>query len=374
VGDPVLYPSWDRRIDTIARHAAAILQPLPGKCFVEDDIRRALEPAFAATGHHLEKEKSFPLVWRPQPRGFDGAVLDRFGLPHIALEYKQTGKVSEVLWDIFKLASVHAYDGLDAGYCVVAGPSLPWTKAGDCRDLFRSYRSQVSRPDLLVARYPKAWANLLEGGPARPEHLPRRIETELISAFPTALIPGFELRVIAVRCPGFGEWVEFEDGYPRSAGPEAEPVQPDRTAAAIGPSEIERLTAFIPALAAPAFTAGRWMPLEQPETGPKTMPWFHLNETGSAFLSAFYEDGWWLKDFDWATWRRAAEFEVSKGYLAEAPLLWIRRLLTFIVRLDRFNEGSFGSCLKDGRILEILRRLERLGNEMRAVDSRPSPS
>lgn len=161
MADLVLHPSWDRQIDAIARHAAALLQPLPGKSFVEDDIRRAFEPAFAATGHELEKEKSFPLLWNPHPRGFDGAVLDRSGLPRVALEYKQTAKVSEVLWDIFKLASLQAYDSLEAGYCVVAGPSGPWAKSGDsCRgSSFGSLPSAVlgsrNAPRRLAAIDPK---------------------------------------------------------------------------------------------------------------------------------------------------------------------------------------------------------------------------
>lgn len=133
-------------------------------------------------------------------------------------------------------------------------------------------------------------------------------------------------------------------------------------------SEIDRLkalAAFTPRLSDPRVPFGTWQPMTGSGTreDPHTLPWFSLSELGHDFVAMAYETGWILKDFDWATWAHGSEGQRianDRTALAEANPQQLAKLLTALVRQDRFVEGALSSAYDTGLLLAIGERAERL--------------
>jgi uncharacterized protein DUF6508 len=89
------------------------------------------------------------------------------------------------------------------------------------------------------------------------------------------------------------------------------------------------------------------------------MPWFSQNPQVGAFVAALYEHGW-IVAFDWPDWQDEAAALVERGGIVEADASTLRRLLTLLVRKDRFAEGQLAAAFESGLIVTILRRLKEL--------------
>lgn len=91
------------------------------------------------------------------------------------------------------------------------------------------------------------------------------------------------------------------------------------------------------------------------------MPYAIYSEGTDRAIEALYELGA-IVPFDWPAW------DGIRGYrgpdaLDTAPVADAVRMLTAIVRADRFSEGTIGATLEDGTFLAALRRLRRWHNE-----------
>ena len=72
------------------------------------------------------------------------------------------------------------------------------------------------------------------------------------------------------------------------------------------------------------------------------LPYYTFGRAGEAFQAAVGRGGW-IFPFDWGTWLQTAEGRAltsDREALAAATPLQLARLLTAIVRSDRFTEGS----------------------------------
>lgn len=68
-----------------------------------------------------------------------------------------------------------------------------------------------------------------------------------------------------------------------------------------------------------------------------------------------------LAFFDWAAWHKEAYRLLADGKLIDAADRDTAiRLLTFLVRADQYRPGTLSRALRRGRLLPVLRRLERL--------------
>jgi hypothetical protein len=66
-------------------------------------------------------------------------------------------------------------------------------------------------------------------------------------------------------------------------------------------------------------------------------------------------------DFDWPSWASVGrEIEADPEKLAAADLETVTKLLTIVVRSERFSEGSIAAAIKDGRLVRLLSRLGEL--------------
>ncbi|WP_439601846.1 DUF6508 domain-containing protein [Devosia sp.] len=126
---------------------------------------------------------------------------------------------------------------------------------------------------------------------------------------------------------------------------------------------LARLARFLPEFAEEGFEFGSWSALQRDEDGAILMPEYVQHPTASAFVQACYDDEWIATDFDWAAWattREAASLRDDLGALEVATITQISKLLTVIVRQDRFVEGALASAFDSGLITRVLSRAATL--------------
>jgi hypothetical protein len=120
---------------------------------------------------------------------------------------------------------------------------------------------------------------------------------------------------------------------------------------------------MLPALQAPDFVAGRWHDSEHRDEGTWTMPWYELGPTAEAYLRAVGQAGLLQPDFDWPTWAKTPEaiaLHDDPAVLARATPDQLGKLLTALIREDRFNEGALGDSFESGVMTAIARRAKVL--------------
>jgi len=85
-------------------------------------------------------------------------------------------------------------------------------------------------------------------------------------------------------------------------------------------------------------------------------------ELVAAFVHAASRAGW-IVPFDWATWAESAEGRrLLRGprHIATATLDQLAKVLTTLIRGERFSEGTLSEALESGLLLAIARRAEAL--------------
>ena len=85
-------------------------------------------------------------------------------------------------------------------------------------------------------------------------------------------------------------------------------------------------------------------------------------ELECAFVDAASRAGW-IVPFDWATWAESAEGRRllrEPRHIATATLDQLAKVLTTLIRGERFSEGTLSEALESGLLLAIARRAEAL--------------
>ena len=123
------------------------------------------------------------------------------------------------------------------------------------------------------------------------------------------------------------------------------------------------LAAFVPVLAAPGFSFGRWEQVPTDADGTMHLPYVELGPDARAFLDAVGANSWVVAGFDWNAW---AVTDVGRALttdpraVATANPADIACLLTALVRADRFYEGTLANAFETGMMLAIAERCETL--------------
>jgi hypothetical protein len=122
--------------------------------------------------------------------------------------------------------------------------------------------------------------------------------------------------------------------------------------------KLQALADFLPILEKPNFTGG-WIPDSQ-EIEPRVfiMPDPILSKEADEFLQAAYKHGWVLRNLNWPDWAQTEEAIslLQDEALARATPEQLYRLLTVVIRQDRFVEGALLNAFESGLILRIVRR------------------
>jgi hypothetical protein len=115
------------------------------------------------------------------------------------------------------------------------------------------------------------------------------------------------------------------------------------------------LAAFADVLASADFDFGHWVTSTRRDDGVYTMPYFELSQGALDFLAAAPLD----RNFDWPPWQGTDEAQSlmhNRAALEQATPEQLVRLLTALVRGDRFTEGNLAAAFEAGLLAAIARR------------------
>jgi uncharacterized protein DUF6508 len=121
------------------------------------------------------------------------------------------------------------------------------------------------------------------------------------------------------------------------------------------------LADLVPILEAPGADFGGWE-TPPPVDGVHGLPFFRFGPAAEAFRAAVARGGW-IVVFDWMAWLETDEGRALRDRpdaLAAAAPDQLARLLTAIVRSDRFVEGSIAGAFESGLLARIARRAASL--------------
>ena len=144
----------------------------------------------------------------------------------------------------------------------------------------------------------------------------------------------------------------------------------DRAVAGLAPQPLgERLRAlasFLAAFEAEGFEFGAWAGGDK--IGPRsyTMPYYSFGPIAEDFLRRGVA-GWVTPAFDWPAWAATEEFQrLSRDpdALTGATPDDLARLLTVLVRSERFGDGQLAAAFDSGLLVGILRRAQVLASEL----------
>ena len=132
---------------------------------------------------------------------------------------------------------------------------------------------------------------------------------------------------------------------------------------------LTRLGGFAPIFERVEFKFAEMRGGNEVEPGVFAMPWSQLSKEATRFYELCYADAWILPDFDWSKWGRTREAKnlltdtnnPSPGpKLMDATPEQLAKLLTAVVRADRFCEGYLQEAFGSGLLLAIVRRAREL--------------
>ena len=92
------------------------------------------------------------------------------------------------------------------------------------------------------------------------------------------------------------------------------------------------------------------------------MPFYSHSDDASDFVEVCYRTKW-VQPFDWSEWMGSPEAinlrdDAAAMECASAELLQklLQKLLTVVIRQDRFADGALASAFESGLLVRILRR------------------
>jgi hypothetical protein len=126
---------------------------------------------------------------------------------------------------------------------------------------------------------------------------------------------------------------------------------------------LERLGAFSAVFEREGFEFGKCIVPTIDHAAGLTIPYWEYSAEAERFIQSCYDDGWILPTFDWVEWKssqEAAELRNSPSALAVAAPDQIAKLLTTLIRQDRFEEGNIAAAFQSGLFRLIVRRAHAL--------------
>jgi hypothetical protein len=111
---------------------------------------------------------------------------------------------------------------------------------------------------------------------------------------------------------------------------------------------------------------GEWRGGNADERGVIQMPWFDFSTAARAFVADLGRCGW-VTPFDWPAWaatERGRRLVTDPAAIAGASVEDLGRILTTLVRGDRFSEGTLVNAYETGVLTAIVRRASVLATEV----------
>ena len=122
---------------------------------------------------------------------------------------------------------------------------------------------------------------------------------------------------------------------------------------------LDALAEFIPRFESSDFQFGQ-MVIE-----PGIMPYYSFSDDALSFIQVC-TDMKWVQPFDWGEWKEtseAAQLRDEPGALEDATPEQLERLLTVLIRQERFVDGVLDSAFESGLLVGILNRAAALAKD-----------
>ena len=116
---------------------------------------------------------------------------------------------------------------------------------------------------------------------------------------------------------------------------------------------LDAIAAFLPAFEAHDFSVGNIA----------TLMHFDYSEPVLRFQETAYEDGWVSPEVDWTAWietEEARRLRDDRTAIEAATVEQLQKLLTALIRQDRFVTGALAGAFESGLLTAIVRRVEQL--------------
>ncbi|MGE0733128.1 MAG: DUF6508 domain-containing protein [Alphaproteobacteria bacterium] len=140
---------------------------------------------------------------------------------------------------------------------------------------------------------------------------------------------------------------------PRPGRP-AEAAEGQRSARALRAADLADLLAR---MAGKADGFGRWHRETRDAHGHIGLPWFEYSEDAQKLLAQIRNAGLLVAGFDWAAWSGRNSYLDDPNSIDTADREDCRRLLTALIRGDRFNEGLLFNAFESGLLRRLVDRL-----------------
>ena len=126
------------------------------------------------------------------------------------------------------------------------------------------------------------------------------------------------------------------------------------------------LAEFLPFFEDPKFSFGHWD--ESKELSPDVIeiPCYSFSSVASEFIKVAYDLGWVIIGFDWPDWKETSEakdFASDIRTISRATPEQLAKLLTVVIRQDRFCEGAIANAFECGFLTAVCRRAAQLASE-----------
>jgi hypothetical protein len=125
-------------------------------------------------------------------------------------------------------------------------------------------------------------------------------------------------------------------------------------------SRVKGLVALAAIISAPDLRMGEVITPSASAAGPLELPYYSLSKAARAFIDQCYELELVLADFDRTQWVQSPEarqLHHSRQALAHASAEQVAKLLTVLIRQERFSEGSLDEAHKSGLLPALLERV-----------------
>lgn len=133
-----------------------------------------------------------------------------------------------------------------------------------------------------------------------------------------------------------------------------------------GQKQMKSLTQFLSDFEKAGFVAGQDSDLERNPDGSFNAYYVTYTARVLEFEQAAYKHKWVLPNFDWSEWIQTAEpkrLRDDPEALAKATPHQLAKLLTVLIRQDRFCEGALLDAFSSGLMLRIVRRIAALAQD-----------
>ena len=122
---------------------------------------------------------------------------------------------------------------------------------------------------------------------------------------------------------------------------------------------LNALAEFLPTLESPDFEFGHLV------VEPGVFPYYSFSDDSSRFIHVCNEMKWVIP-FDWSEWKESPEavrLRAEPSVLEAATPEQLQRLLTVLIRQERFVDGALESAFESGLLVRILRRVAALAED-----------